>query len=51
MLMTGARILGGQKYELLANLDASEPPRLATDLPRGYLRSHEPNRVVEELTN
>ena len=46
----GADLRRAEISELLADLDASEPlVRLATDLPRGYLRSYEPNRVVEEL--
>ena len=36
---------------LLGDVDASEPlARLVAGLPRGYLRSYEPKRVVEELT-
>ncbi len=36
---------------LLVDVDANEPlARLVAGLPRGYLRSYEPRRVVEELT-
>ena len=36
---------------LLGDVDESEPlARLVAGLPRGYLRSYEPKRVIEELT-
>ena len=47
----GADLKRVEISSLLGDVDDSEPlARLVAGLPRGYLRSYEPKRVIEELT-